>query len=206
MIWRLARAAAVLTILATGAVFGLNWWVDSSDAPAKSDMIVALAGGFARPFYAADLYREGYAPEVWISRPAGDPSEALLATVGIKRRTEWEIDREILLRRGVPAARIHLYGDGVLSTANEALALKAAVDTRDKRVLVVTSRFHARRARIIFRRLLPGATVRVVATTYEPPLRRWWRDRFLAEYVMIEPVKMVFYWLGGMYVAGRRGP
>lgn len=108
--------------------------------------------------------------------------------------------REILLRKGVPAARIRLFGNGIASTADEALTFSREYPAAGKRVLVVTSRYHARRARMIFRRFLPQAEVRVAATPYEPRRARWWKDKFLAEEVFLEAAKTVYYLFGGMFV------
>ncbi|MBI2361777.1 MAG: YdcF family protein, partial [Elusimicrobia bacterium] len=74
---------------------------------------------------------------------------------------EEELDRAILLKRGVPASAIHFYGDGVSSTFLEAEAFKAAARPEGKKVLVLTSRYHARRAKLIFRKVLAGSEVRM---------------------------------------------
>jgi len=196
-------AAALAVVLAALAAWGLGRWIDYSQEPRPADMIVVLSGGLARTFYAADLFRDGYAPEVWLSRSAKNAEQDLLRGLGIDAPSEHELSRRVLLRRGVPASAIRDYGDGVRSTAEEALALRAAADTRGKRLLVVTSRFHARRAELIFRRLLKGASVRVCATPYEPFTRRWWTDRSSIDHVVLEPMKVLWFWLGGRFASRR---
>jgi uncharacterized SAM-binding protein YcdF (DUF218 family) len=162
--------------------------------------MVVLAGGVSRPFYAADLYRRGLAPEVWLSRPYRSESERMALELGAMAPEE-EINRKILIMRGVPPKCIHLYGDGVMSTLNEALALRAAAQADGKRILLITSRFHARRAALIFRRAMPRATILACSTPYEAFSRRWWRSQHLAREAVLETSKTLFYLLGGRFLS-----
>jgi len=200
------RACALLLAAAmAAAVFllpaAIGWWMDFSDAPVRSDAMVVLAGSnYERPLYAAGLYRRGYAPAVWLSRPFRAPEESRIEALGVPLFAEEEVNRSILVKSGVPASRIRLYGQGVLSTADEIRSFACAYDARGKKVLVVTSRYHARRARLEFRRLVPAAEVRVTA----PPggdYRHWWRDRHLAECGVTEAIKTVHFLLGGMFLS-----
>ncbi len=89
----------------------------------KADIIVVLGGGLeTRPFAAAKLYREGYAPRVLIARPKSSPTDDL----GLTTR-ETDITRQILLKEGVPDTAIVEFGNDVRSTYDEALALRAWV-------------------------------------------------------------------------------
>lgn len=190
-------ALAAAGALSLGALGGLGWWVDFSDEPFAADAIVVLAGGYARPFAAAELFKKGHAPVLWLSRPKPEPVDDLVRAAGVRMPREEEYNREILVRSGVPADKIRFYGNEVMSTADEARSFAAAYPFEGKRILVVTSRFHARRSRLVFRTRLAGAEVRVVAS--EPLPRRWWKDKFLAQSVVMEAVKTVYYLLGGRF-------
>ncbi|HEX4048386.1 MAG TPA: YdcF family protein [Elusimicrobiota bacterium] len=190
----LALLAAASALLARRAI---GWWIDSSDQPVKSDILVVLAGDYSRPVFAAKLYARGYAPDVWISRPERDPALVELERYGIHLPQEDELDRKILVIGGVPETRIHLYGRDVGSTADEADALRREFPPAGKKILIVTSRFHARRARLIFRRLLPGADIRVVAEPYPPNRIAWWKDKDLVGDAILEPLKTIFFLTGG---------
>jgi uncharacterized SAM-binding protein YcdF (DUF218 family) len=192
--------AAAALLLAGLAAWLPGWFIDFSDVPRKADMIVVLAGAYSRPFYAADLYREGLAPEIWLSRPYRPPSELKAVSLGVPIPAEEENNRAILLRLGVSADKIHLYGASTMSTANEAVAFRRAADPRGKTVLVVTSRWHARRAKWVFRHDLPGARVLVCATPYEEFSRRWWSSQDLARGAIMESAKMLYYLLGGRFL------
>lgn len=198
---KLAAAAAAL-LLPLGLVLGSCWWIDFSEPPEKADLIVVLAGGFARPIHAAELYKAGYAPEVWLSRPYRGETERAVDALGVRLPREEEVNREILRKLGVPASAIRLYGRDAMSTVNEALALKAEARTRDKRVLVVTSRWHARRSKMIFEReLRDAAWVRVTAAEGEPFARRWWTDQAMARMTVLELAKLAYYLIGGRFLS-----
>ena len=164
-------------------------------------MIVLLDGGISRPLYAADLYKDGFAPEIWVSRPYRPQGVLIAVEAGVHIPANEAVAREILVKRGVPPESIRFYGRAVKSTINEALALKRAVETRGKQILVVTSRTHARRAGWIFRSVHPAAEIRVTATPYEAFTRRWWTSQSMAEAAVLETSKMVYYLLGGRFLS-----
>lgn len=175
--------------------------MDCAPPPAKADMIVVLGGSPTRPLHAADLYREGYAPEVWVPRPYRGSAAEQLKKLGAQPEPEEELYRRILLKKGVPAAAIRVYGDGVMSTSDEALSLRREARLDGKRLLLVTSPWHARRARWIFRRELPEAEVSVAATPYEEFTRRWWTRQALANAAILETAKLAYYLLGGRFLS-----
>jgi uncharacterized SAM-binding protein YcdF (DUF218 family) len=183
------------------AAWGMGWLIDGADEPRRADCIVVLAGRCSRPFFAADLFRRGLAAEVWMSRPRRLPAETRAAAMGVNFPSEEEVGRSILLKSGVPACAVRVYGGGVLSTAEEARAFARAFDARGKTVLIVTSRSHARRARMIFRRALPGARVLACATPYEGFTRLWWRDQDMAVAAILETAKTAFFLLGGRFLS-----
>ena len=187
-----------------GAALGaavLGWWIDYSEPPRKADLMVVLAGSYSRPLYAADLYTQGLAPEIWLARVHRPPADLRVVSLGVALPAEEETNRQILLKSGVPASAVRLYGTGVMSTANEASSLSRAADTRGKTVLLVTSRYHARRAGWIFRSALQGADVVVSATPHEEFTRRWWTRQVLARNAILECSKALFYLLGGRFLS-----
>jgi|GEM_PF-2090726 len=196
VVWIVA-ALALLVASPFLALRAVAWWIDCGEAPVKSDILVALAGEYSRPAYAAELFAQGYAPDVWISRPERIPSHARLEKFGVHLPAEEEIDMKILLAAGVPEDRIHLYGHNASSTFEEAQALRADYAYAGKKILIVTSRFHVRRARMIFRRSLPGAEIHVVAEPYDAPQGDWWKDKDLAENAVLETLKTIYFLLGG---------
>lgn len=191
----------LLAAVPTAFLF-IGWWIDGADKPQSADMIIVLAGLPSRTLYGADLYEKGLAKSVWTSRPYRLPHEQKLLDLGVNYQVEEDLNKEILLKKGVPLTAIHLYGDGVVSTFEEALALARETNVTGKTLLVVTSPWHTRRARIIFKRALPKTTVLVVGTPYESFTRKWWTNHILARSVILEAVKTIYYILGGRSVSG----
>ncbi len=202
--WRRPALLAGAIILAAAAALclasaGVSWWLDCADPPEKADIIVVLSGGFARPIYGADLYRQGLAPEIWLSRILPEEGDERVRDLGIALPYQNEIDHAILLKKGVPEKAIRLYGQDIDSTIEEAGALASEFGGRGQRIILVTSRFHARRARLIFRRRLPGAQVIVCPTPYETFDRRWWRHKNLSLHAVSEMFKLANYLIGSPF-------
>jgi len=108
-----------------------------------------------------------------------------------------EAGRTLLLRREAPDSAIATFANGLRTTVEEARAIRVLFPSGAPTLLVVSSPYHARRARIIFRDTLPRARVLVVASRYEPFPDRWWIDLDAAPQVMLECAKLAFYILGG---------
>ena len=118
------------------------------DALEPAAAIVALGGQVPfRPMEAAELYRAGWAPRVVVVRGARLEEHQALRRLGIVLPESWEIEREVLLRRGVPASAI-LVPEGEAEGTLEELAIVArAIEPEGKPVILVTSKIHTRRVR-----------------------------------------------------------
>ena len=202
--WRRAVLAAGAAVLVAAAAFrlafaGVSWWIDCGDAPEDADIIVVLGGGFARPLFGADLYLGGRAPQIWLSRVRRDEIEDRIRELGIDLPPETDINHAILLKKGVPEKAIHFYGLNLNSTYEEAKALAAGFDGRGRKIILVTSRFHARRARMIFRHRLPAARILVCPTPYDTFDRRWWRHKDLALNSLMEIFKAANFLIGSPF-------
>ncbi len=99
----------------------------------------------------------------------------LRANVGIA-----EIMQKDLESFGIPPASIVPFSHRAENTRDEAQMLAGLITQRGwKRILIVTSNYHTRRARFIFERLVPtGVSVRVSgAHDLEFDASRWWETR-----------------------------
>lgn len=174
-------------------------WLSDSDLPRKADAIVVLGGSFARPFQAADLYRQGLAPKIYVSVPVREHQYRLLDEAGIAYPREEEVARRILLQHGVPASAIEYLGKDLISTAAEARATHGVFARGAPKLLIVSSPYHLRRARMTFTDALPAAEIGMIASSYDPLPQAWWRDQSAARNVLSELAKIAFYQLGGRY-------
>jgi uncharacterized SAM-binding protein YcdF (DUF218 family) len=162
-----------------------TWIVRQNIEPA--DAIMVLGGRFyTRPFAAARLYHEGYAPKILIS--------------DVNPEQETKLTKEILLENAVPENAIIVVGHKVSSTYEEAVALRDWVRaTGATKVIVPTEIFHTRRVSWIFAKMLKGtgAVVRVQALQPETKFTAvdWWQHKDGILQFQTEIIKFLFYWI-----------
>jgi uncharacterized SAM-binding protein YcdF (DUF218 family) len=147
-------------------------WLVVGDALQPSNAIIVLSGDDVdgdRAARAAQLYKGGWAPAVVAS--------------GAEIRTylsEAEVEMRDLTADGVPAKAIIPLRQQALYTLEESRDLLRLCQTEHwTRVIVVTSNFHTRRARYIFRHVFPPSIeVRVTPSadvSFDPD--HWWQTR-----------------------------
>ena len=200
---RRTLAALILLALAAAAVFVVygGRYLQHEDPLLKADAIFVLAGSrLERPLEAVDLFKEGYAPIVALSPGRPERSELLVRARGIRFPTDAELVRDVMVQMGIPAAAIHTPDGSVDNTAQEATLLRALIQARGwRRVIVITSKYHTRRAAFAFRRGLDGTGAQVIVRasrhdTSDPA--RWWRLRADFRFVTAEWQKLIAYRLG----------
>jgi uncharacterized SAM-binding protein YcdF (DUF218 family) len=196
-----ALLAVAAVLLAAGAT--LVWlapdWLNDPDAPGKAGAIVILGGDSTRALEAADLYRAGYAPTIYLSAPIRDEHERRLDALGVVMPTEESNTRQILAIRGVPEAAIELLARDMVSTAGEAKAARERLAGVPGTLLIVTSPYHLHRTRMIFRDAMPGRDLRFIGNRYEPFPKAWWTDQAAARSVVLELAKTAYYLAGGRF-------
>lgn len=156
--------------------------VKAEDAP-KADAIVVLGGGMGsntndypygemwfsadRVWHGARLYKAGKSTNVFVTC---DADISLLTDLGVPHSA---IDRESSARNTEEEARY--------------------IASKDvKSVLLVTSAWHMRRAKLMFEKYAPGLEVIPAATDYEALVRCGWRSGF--EWSDLTPnAEMLFY-------------
>jgi uncharacterized SAM-binding protein YcdF (DUF218 family) len=206
--WIAYLSLALMTCAGIALITAGFWLVPGNDDVRPADVIVVLAGGYERSLYAADLYHQGRAKKIWVSRPAREPSKLRLEQYGIIIPSEEEVHRAILLHKNVSADDLEFFGSRSLSTAEEARSMRERVGSTPMRLLIVTSPAHTRRAGIIFREALAGTgtTVQVVATPYEHFDPYWWRDQNSARMVVLEIAKIIYFGVGGRFFSAVQAP
>jgi len=170
----------------------LNWWsyaallnwiaglliVDDALRPASA--IVVLGGGPSfRALEAAELYRAGWAPRI-------------IATGAVN----W--DRDVLLGAGVPPSAIVLTHGTPRDTLEELQTVSRLVTAHSEPVILVTSKVHTRRTRLIWRYVTGQAASGIVRSARRDPFdpSQWWRERRLADDVVHEYLSLLNYCLG----------
>ncbi|MBI3047134.1 MAG: YdcF family protein [Acidobacteria bacterium] len=199
---RVLIAAFVVVLVLGGYGFvELGAFLAAEDPLQKGDAILALAGTtMTRQLEAADLYLAGYTRHIVLSREPSDGGELALERRGIHFTPTVERVRAVFLELGIPNESIIIPDRIHNSTAAEAITLRELSAARGwRRVIVVSSKYHLRRAGFAFRRELRGTGVGVVMRgsrydTADP--ERWWQRRSDLRDVFPEVPKLIAYVLG----------
>ncbi len=130
------------------------------------------------------------------------PVTILLEGLDIKVMREEEINRQVLLKKGVPESGIIFLGKSSLSSVEEAEELKKIAKDGNFRFLIVASPYQARRVKMIFKDKIKGPEVTVVSTPYEKVPKRWWTNKYAATEVILELTKILFYKTGYSFRSG----
>jgi uncharacterized SAM-binding protein YcdF (DUF218 family) len=193
-----------LAILALLVVIGIvvfrnaGHWLVREDPLAKADVIVVLSGGL--PFRgegAAGIFKSGYAPAVWISKPGGPQEE--LAALGIHFVGEEEYNREILMEEGVPDSAVQIFPDAIANTQEEVEEIAREMRRTGKHtVIIVTSPQHTRRVRALWRKLVGDDPRVIVRAAPDDPFDadHWWRNTQDVLAVVRESLGLLNVWAG----------
>jgi uncharacterized SAM-binding protein YcdF (DUF218 family) len=146
-------------VVAAWLVFALVFFVWApwaGSAPAHADAVIVLSGGRERLPPAMALIRRGVAP--------------VLAISSVGRTRPWKLARDLCHAGRFARARVLCFDAVPFSTRGEAETVSRIAATRNWRsIVVVTSRFHTTRARLLFDRCFAGKVSMVgVGST-------WWK-------------------------------
>lgn len=204
MLFKLLFGLSIIGVLAIGSVLAINSALSVDDLalcpngidPAsarcqKVDAIVAISGGdtSARTETAIDLYRLGWSDELVFSGAAADPGSPSNAAVMKKQAMD----------EGVPDASI-ITDDYSTTTSGNAGDLGMIAKLHNlKRIIVVTSPYHQRRASLEFQKALPDVTVLSHPTPNDRnwPPNSWWLHPYSWVLAVTELVKLGFVKVAG---------
>lgn len=186
----LLALAAATSLLWQPALAGLGQWLARSDPlPLQADALVVPSGDPAglREAEAARLWRRGVAPVIVVS--GGPIAWQTVAAQVMARHLE---------ALGVPPGAIRVEERATSTAENALFSLPMVKELGARRVVVVTSTYHVRRARLAFRRVYEPAGIEVVVHgTPDPAFNpdRWWREPGGREYGLLELMKLCWYLL-----------
>ena len=189
----LGPALILVLALALGNPYTMAWIAGHlvvSDDLEPSDAVTYLRGAAEeeriRLEEAVQLVQRRYAP-------------LLLASVDSKPYYGQPLRRLIesyLRERGFPMEKLRFCGNNADSTLEEAQALRSCLrQLSAKQAIVVTSEYHTRRTRSIFRRALADSGISVrVHPAYNPNYwdTHWWRRRRWAKTFLIETLALAW--------------
>jgi len=194
---------AILAVAAGLGVFALaeaGAWLIAED-PLQAAPVAVVFGGKVpfRAMEAARLYQHGAAREVWLTQGGLFSEDAVLAELGIERTPEYAYSRRVLERLGVPESAIRVLPGRNNNTAQEVRSIARELDRVGiDRVILVTSNYHTRRVKVLWRKLVGDRHQAIVRSspddTFEP--HGWWCDAGDGITVVREWLGLVNAWSG----------
>lgn len=155
------------------------------------DTVIRARGG-------ADLYKQGWTNAIFVPRMEHMEGQEEIKKLGINIPENRDLIITILEGLGVPLDAIATSEKEVTSTWDEAQEVSKFIDQKGyTSVLLVTSKYHSRRASLILKDALKGkATVISVPSPYDssdPDL--WWkRDKDSKRVIMEYEKLLLYYW------------
>lgn len=184
MLAALAVLAVILVVAHRPLLNAAGRYLIVEDPLDRADVIVVLSGGRRdeRVRQAADLYRAGYAPRVLLS---GGEALAGLPT--------HQVQKLQALNNGIPESAL-LFEISSTSTGEQAKFLRPILEGHGvRRALVVTSSYHTRRTRHLFRKAFVGSSVEIRVYPVQRDLFNpldWWTREADTETVVLEYIKL----------------
>lgn len=168
----------------------------SEDMPEKSDAVAVLGGGEpGRAWEAADLYNQNLARYVIVTRETPRPEVEDLRHRGVDLVDGRGNYIRVLRGLGVPEGRIITVGHPVDNSLDEIVRLRDLCNQKKwKSLIIVTSNYHTRRARLIARyALYPSVDFSVVGATHGGLEPEWWKNQDGLRTFLIEFEKLIVY-------------
>jgi uncharacterized SAM-binding protein YcdF (DUF218 family) len=198
----LVRMVLAATILAAAplALTAAGTWLVVEDPLQPARSVVVFGGQVPfRAMEAAALYNQSWAKEVWLTQGGVFAEDAALARLAIDTTPEYVYSRQVLERLGVPREAIRVLPERTVNTVDEVRAVARALTANGGgRAILVTSKYHTRRVKIIWRALIGTRAEALIRYTPDDPFepRRWWRNTADALSVSREWFGLFNVWAG----------
>jgi len=180
---------------------GLGAYLVYEEPSRQADVIAVLNNWhetITRTRGAVDLYQQGLANTIFVPRMKRMTGVEEMTQRGLTVPEHRDIVVSIMKKLNVPQADIVTSDQEATSTKEEAEVLAHATRQNGwKRVIVVTSKYHSRRAYVICKDAVRDtATVISVPTPYDPyEAKGWWQRPEDRRHVALEYQKLLLYYL-----------
>jgi len=197
-LWVVAVELAV-TLIPWG-IIKLGQWIVIEDPLQPARAIVVLSGHVPyRAMEAAALYHQHLAPEIWVTRPDGSNDKIAFRRLRMQPTTEEITNVEVLEHLGVPAGSIRILDRPIRNTDQEIRLIAEELGrTKGDQVIIVTSKYHTRRVRAIWRAVVGIKPKAIVRYAHEDPYdpARWWQNTQDALKAIQENLGLLNVWAG----------
>jgi len=197
---KLLAAAVIIAVMVLVVLFGAGRFLVVEDGPPTGEdvVIVLLMGSLPdRVLGAVDLYHGGVAEEIVAVREFMTGYDELQSR-NVSIAGAVDLNKEVAVQLDVPEEHFTIIPGGSFSTRDEAKFIRDYLEAEQPgwdSIVLVTSKYHSRRARWIFQRAL-GENVEVVSKpTPHDPFRpeQWYRHREDAKHALIEYLKLLHF-------------
>jgi uncharacterized SAM-binding protein YcdF (DUF218 family) len=174
------------------AAWGLGRWLEApAQTPSSADVIVVLGGDTgSRLLTTIDLYNRGFAPVIFL---AGVESDELSTY-----EPDLNVRLQYLLAQGIPRAAILVDKRSHNSWEEAANTLRLMRDAGWRKALVISDPPHLRRLSWVWHRVFTQTDSNFVLVASKPGWwhsDRWWRDEKSGAFVLMEAIKIAYYYL-----------
>lgn len=200
LLWRIFASLSALLVLAGILIAVFLDRLIMVDMPLqKADHAIVLDGNNQRLLRAKELLDQALVNDIYVSN--GEPVrldeiDKIVMSLGYTPPDRTEIKIKILNAVGVAAEKILVFGEGSLTTRDEAKALAERFKGQSPRFIIVTTNYHSRRALEIFEAAMPGASFQVACPGGCVASVAWWKDPAVAAQFVLEFVKHIYFRLG----------
>lgn len=180
------------------AFLNVGRWLVVEDPLQKASAIAVLSGRMpGRALEAARVYKQGYAPHIWLTHFT-EP-KATLEKLSVPFVGEDVYNKQILMHEGVPEGAIQVLEPPIVNTADEMKTIGEAMRKENQHsVIIVTSPVHTRRVRALWKRLAAQDGTAIVHgvsdDSFDPG--HWWRTTSDALDVVREVLGLMNAWAG----------
>jgi uncharacterized SAM-binding protein YcdF (DUF218 family) len=169
----------------------------AEDPLEKADAIFVFGGSIPnRIIEAVDIYKQGFAPLIIISKYPKPEGYKFLEEKGISYPEGHDINKSIALRLGIPESNIIITKYRAGSTLEELKLLKTyCLENNFKTIILVSTKSHTKRISLLFSDIAEGKIEGIVRYTrydsYNP--NKWWKDRNSLRQTMFEYQKLLHH-------------
>ena len=177
-----------------------------ADDSLENATVVVLMGSIAdRVLEAADVYNEGYADSVVLVNSYMNGYDKLVERDVIIPGYV-DISKMAAMELGIPKDMVVLLDGNARSTRDEAVSIREYLMENKEitTIVLVTSSYHSKRSKLIFSKVLKelDREVKVIARPskyddFDP--ERWWSRREDAKRVVLEYLKLSYFYLWEQY-------
>ncbi len=150
----------------------------------KADLIIVLSGGEdSRIEKAVELYDQKVAPKILMCGGGRFMGDYYANFMG-----------EFAHKLGVRRKNIIYEYDSLSTLENAKFSYPIVKDLNTKSVLLITSKYHTKRAYKIFKKYFPDIEVFIIGSDDNIDYNKWWKNHESMERILIELGKSIFYW------------